>query len=406
MNIFEIFSAGNGRISETNMTSALHFLLAPHASHGLGTSSLAEFLSPLSVDLITQRTQGRMIRRGSLTDVRNLVGGFKRIEITLEEAVFNPIDANDRRFRMIDLTVRCFTGDEAPALVIAIENKIAQGAATDVLQLAEEYDFLRAKINADYPSEAADGASIPIVFVYVTPDALVGSTEAQWSALTLPESPEPGASDFKAHYTWKSLDSPTARPASVTDIARSLLRKEQDGSISPASSHASLFLRSMIRFIANDFRPESYDSSAFEEFNSVREVLTPGQFWDAWNRAKPRSRAFAQTLHERVAVALAAAAQARGQRTPEERFTKTRLTFSQGTDRPIAIMLQNSTNGRVAIQVKQGPNTDFLGNLAAFQESDRVETKFGGINLEVQIPVEISSEPLDRLVEALVGQLP
>lgn len=406
MNIFEIFCAGNGRINETNMTSALHFLLAPHASHGLGISSLAEFLAPLSADLIALRTQGRMTGRGRMPDVRDLVGSFDRIEMTLEEAVFNPADSKDRKFRAIDLTLRCFAGDEAPALVIAIENKIAAGAAADDAQLPQEYAFLRAKVDADHPRETADAARIPIVFIYMTPDALAGPTLSQWSALTLPESAGPEGSDFKAHYTWKATAGPGAGRACMTAIARSLLQKEQDGSISPASSHASLLLRSMIRFIANDFSAERPDSSVFDGANNARETLTPEAFWAGWTQSKPRSRAFAQALHERVASALGHWAQARRQPALEEKFTKTRLGFFQGPDRPVAIMLQDSTNSRVSIQVKQGHDADVITRLEPFQESDRVEVYDGGINLEIRIPVAIDTGSLDRLVQALVGQLP
>ncbi len=407
MNIFEIFCAGDGRINEPNMSSALHFLLSPHAPHGLGISSLTEFLWPLSDDLMALRTQGRAMARGRQPDLRHLVAGFDRIEMTLEEKVFNPTEGGKPKFRDIDLTLRCFAGDVAPALVIAIENKIDANSAGDPMQLADEYAFLRTKIDADYPRNGTSGTRIPIAFLYLTPDALEGTTQAQWSALALPASALPGGCDFKAHYTWRDTPTPGARAASVTAIARSLLRKEQDGTISPASSHASLFLRSMVKFIANDFSAERADPGAFDEVNNAKEILGADQFWKAWADAKPGSQALARALHERVAAALNAKAQARGLERPEVAFTKTRIGFFLAGERPVAIMLQNpTTQGRVAVQVKQGGDAGFIDRLQPFREDHQVDAKLDGINLEVQVPVTIPLPSLDRLVQALVGQLP
>ena len=51
MNIFEIFTYGNGRITETNLTSILAFLLDPQESHGFGTSFINEFLLPIESEI-------------------------------------------------------------------------------------------------------------------------------------------------------------------------------------------------------------------------------------------------------------------------------------------------------------------------------------------------------------------
>jgi hypothetical protein len=407
MNIFEIFCAGDGRINEPNMSSALHFLLSPNAPHGLGISALTEFLAPLHEDIATLRAPGRSAGRRAMPALRQLLAGFERIEIFLEEKVFNPVDAKDRKHRDIDLVLRCFTGDEAPALVIAIENKIAAGSSSDEQQLSQEYAFLRAKIDTEYQRTTTDSARTPIVFIYLTPDSLAGPSLAQWSQLTLPESAGVTGSDFKVHYTWRDMAVPGPRTASVAGIARTLLRKERDGSISPASSHASLFLRSMIQFIANDFSPERLDPGLFDEANNARETRTPEQFWTAWADTKPGSRPLAQALHERIQAALTARAQARGAPAPEVKFTKSRIGFFIGTDRPVAIMMQNgTTNGRVVLQVKQGPNPDFAQRLNSFQDSDRIEVRFAGTNLEVQVPSAVAAESLDRLLALLIEQLP
>lgn len=407
MNIFEIFCAGDGRINEPNMSSALHFLLEPKSPHGLGLSSLAEFLAPISAELALLCSQGHLPNRVRAFDVRKFMGSFDRIEMTLEETVFNPVNGAAQRSRAIDLTIRCFNGDVAPALVIALENKISAGSASDPRQLADEYAFLRAKLDADYPQEQGNGARIPIIFVYLTPETPSGASQAQWDALDLPAAPQAQHADFKVNYTWKPLIAHAVPAKSITTIAKSLLRKEQDGDISPASSHASLFLRSMIKFIDNDFTNESFDAELTEPVDNAREILTEEEFWAGWQAIKAGSLAFARHLFNLVDADFAAWAQARGIVDTGVVFTKTRIGFFKGTERPIAILLQNpTTNARIAIECKPGLDPVLMENLAAYTQQHRVDVRPKGANIELQIPIDMDHEALAQLLAMLVNQLP
>lgn len=405
MNIFEIFFSGKRRLNEENMSSALQFLLDPGASHGYGISALTEFLAPVGPQIVAACTAGRAAsaRNASL---RSVMASFKHFALDLEETVFKPENMQGQNLRMIDLTIQCLNDKKEPGLVIAIENKILSNSAPDKRQLAEEYAFLRARLDKDVDAQAPTSKRIPIVFIYLTPEELSGDTLAQWSELPLPESPTNAGVDFKAHYTWKPRTAGPASAGSVTAIARSLLHKEQDGHISPASSHAALFLRSMLKFIDSDFAPERRGEPLQDAPDNAQEILTEEEFWAAWQEAKPKSLTLAQDLHARILQATVAAG--RPLADHDGVFSLTRAGyFEPNGKRLIALMLQPpTTNGRVALQVKLGMDDNGLQALAQEMQAHGIAVKPSGINVEVQVPVGIDPASLDRLMTVLVGQLP
>lgn len=404
MNIFEIFFSGKRRLNEENMSSALQFMLDPGASHGHGISALTEFLEPIGPQIVAACTAGRTAstRNASL---RSVLASFKHFALDLEETVFNPAKGETQKLRMIDLTIQCLDDAKVPGLVIAIENKILANSAQGTRQLAEEYAFLRARLDKDFPAHAKASGRIPIVFIYLTPQELSGDTLAQWSELSLPENPASPGADFKAHYTWKPRASGAEGQGCVTAIARSLMQKEQDGRISPASSHAALFLRSMVKFIDNDFMPERRGEPLQDAPDNAKEILTEPEFWAAWQDSKPDSLARAQDLHARVVQEMADAG--RPLAHEDMVFSLTRVAYSGSGKRLIALMLQApTTNGRVTLQVKLGMDDIALQALASEMEKDRIALKPSGINVEVQVPVDAEPASLQRVVKALVAQLP
>lgn len=417
MNIFEIFCAGDGRINEANMSSALHFLLDPSSPLGLGRSALTELLAPIASPVVGLCVPRRGANQDPVDELRQLVTSFERIELKLEETVFNPVKSGAANLREVDLTIRCFggedtprldeAGDDAPSLVIALENKIFPGSAQGegkARQLADEYAFLHAKLQEEYaPSEATE-VRIPIVFIYLTPGELTDPMLQQWSALELPQEPGEGR-DFKAHYTWKAGLAP-APGAAIADIARALLAKEQEGAINPASSHASLFLRSLIKFINNDFGLERNARLWLKPANNARELVTPEMFWKKWAETRKGSHAFARALFECFQAEFARVQAGRGDAV-EVAPTLSRIGFFRGGDRPVAIMLQSpTTNRRVEVQVKQGADARLLEALRGFKEQHRVDYEASGPNVNLQIPVDIDPSQLQRLVHLLVAQLP
>ena len=397
MNIFEIFFSGNRRVNEENLSSALQFMLDPGASHGYGISAITEFLEPIGPQIISLFATSRSIASRKVS-LRSVMASFKHFSIDLEDTVFNPVRGEMQKLRKIDLTIQCQDDLKIPRLIIAIENKIVSSSAQDKRQLAEEYNFLRQRLNKDFPLQNNDQKIIPIIFIYLTPEELSGETLNQWDELKLSDCPIETVADFKAHYTWKPRDNSINLKGSVTLIARSLLQKELDGTISPASSYASLFLRSMINFIDNDFIPESRGDPLQDTPDNAKEIISESQFWQAWHGSKAGSIALAKSLHERLVRSL----------MPDKiDFSLTRIGYFVKGKRQIALMFQPpTTNGRVTLQVKSGNEDNSAHRLALEFEQNQIAFKSSGINIEVQIQNETDTSSLDKLVKNLVEQIP
>ncbi|MCF8160481.1 MAG: PD-(D/E)XK nuclease family protein [Polaromonas sp.] len=299
MNIFDIFCYGNGRITETNMSSILGFILDPTASHGYGRSTMVEFLRPLEKqlkELIGNGVFPGLTSRGD--GVQELIGRAGAIEIELEETFLGLNDEKMEKARTIDLIIRIIDSNNNIRLVVAIENKIYKESASDKNQLVDEYKYLRETFDKNEP----------IIFVYLTPKLLrSGRSEPLWSELNLEfnqlKSKHPN--DLIASYAW--LDCPVSNHQATVDdlsstigyiaeIAEEILHKEQSGLIDPASSHSNLLIRSMMRFIRNGFHPENFGSVKDKTDSGMLVNEAAEVFWDMWPARILKGRSFAVLL--------------------------------------------------------------------------------------------------------------
>lgn len=363
MNIFEIFCDGKGRINETNMSSILNFMLDPVRPHGYGCASLARFLMPIRHHLehfSEGEKEGRQWPNSSEINLDKWVKRFVRIELTLEEDFFDDSEDPKPRKRILDSVIRFYDVEvvgssvqERLSWVLAIENKIAMTSISDPEQLSDEYAFLRASVDKI-------NKKIPIVFVFLTPDPVNGASKESFDSLVMLRS------DFKVNYVWKEVQ---GIDASITSIARSLLNDERAGYINPASSHAELFLRSMIKFISNDFQIETaIDQSNSYDYGMM--LSSEQEFWNKWQTDKNGSYLLAKKIYELIKDSL-------GEFILEEnlsdeyelkyRPTATRLAFffkpcesdidwnkKKLPNRPVAIFFQGGTsNRRVQIQFER-----------------------------------------------------
>ena len=286
MNIFEIFCDGNGRIGETNMSSILNFLLDPVRAHGFGHASIARFLMPIRDKLnhLNGPNDRMSLSKTSELEFDRWVKRFSRIELTLEEDVYEPEEENKApRKRVLDSVIRFSYGQDL-CWVLAIENKTSMASASEIEQLSEEYDFLRAITNKN----------VPIVFIFLTPTPVHNKSEIMFNNLTMKDG------DIKFNYVWKDTAN---TPCSITKIVKKLLEDERSGIINPASSHADLFLRSMIKFIANDFRLETPLEDSIAGDTSMR-LISADEFWEMWKDNKNESYLFAKEISELVKTSL------------------------------------------------------------------------------------------------------
>lgn len=286
MNIFEIFSDGNGRISETNMSSILNFLLDPVRAHGFGHASIARFLMPIRDKLnhLNGPNDRMSLSKTSELEFDRWVKRFSRIELTLEEDVYEPDEENKSpRKRVLDSVIRFYYANEL-CWVLAIENKTSMASASEIEQLSEEYNFLR----------AITENNVPIVFIFLTPTPVHNKSEIMFNNLTMKDG------DIKSNYVWKDT---VNTPCSITKIVKKILEDERSGIINPASSHADLFLRSMIKFIANDFRFETPLEDSIASDASMR-LISEDEFWKMWKDNKNESYLFAKELFVLIKTSL------------------------------------------------------------------------------------------------------
>lgn len=380
MNIFEIFCAGYGQINENNMTSTLRFLLDPTASHGFSHSSLLEFLDPIKNKIeIQYNIKNKHKKNYSFVfekDIRS-----KRIEIIVEDT----LGANQRR---LDMTIRIFNDPEYPELIIAIENKIKNESATSIYQLSEEYNLLKNQNLIDYPNN-----QVPIIFIYLTPDSLKGKNQELWLNLNLHEEPTSEILDFKTHYQWKTESNNTT--PSISSISSRLLEKEQRGLINPASNHSSLFLRSLINFIHNDFRSseKKYKDENNINFSNSKEIITEKDFWQNWRNTKKGSLEFGQLIYNKIKNKLPNS-------TPI--FTKTRVVFSSDKNTDARIYLQNpTTHGSVQINAPFKEETSKA--LIQFRDENSPDTLIdeNGQNWIVILKTDLNTNTLNDFISIL-----
>jgi hypothetical protein len=372
MNIFEIYCGGEGRINETNMSSVLGYLLSPYASHGFGKESLNSFLEPLADEIKILCDNKKLKLAGKNFHPDKLADQLGKVKIEFEKDVYGKSVTNNEitKKREIDLLIR-FEGDEnKQKLIIAIENKISDGSSTDLHQLKEEYLFLRSEID-----ETEGCKDTPIIFVYLTPklaNSRAPQSEKLWTQLDcLSCKPDAQQSDFKVNYTWHMHDE-GAKEKSITQLALNLLESESRGRINPASSHATLMLKSLIKFIDNGFRinEEVFGAEPVDNGMRLKEVE---EFWTIWRekksstymRANESFDVLRSTMEEKLLqfnksenelIVKTRASTTRMSLFFDDPQTPVNLTKKKLSNRPIALFFNGmTTSSRIQVQFARRP---------------------------------------------------
>ena len=372
MNIFEIYCAGEGRINETNMSSVLGYLLSPDASHGFGKESLNLFLEPLADDIKALCNNQKLKLAGKIFHPQKLADQLGNVEIKFEEDVYGLSVASSEttKKREIDLVIRFEGTADKQKLIIAIENKISDGSSTDVHQLEEEYKFLREEID-----EKEGWKDTPIIFVYLTPKlANSGSPQSKklWDQLDfLPCKPDAQHRDFRVNYTWRA-ENKESQDRSITQLALNLLEAEGRGRINPASSYASLMLKSLIKFIDNGFRIKE-QVFGDEPADNAMTLQEEEEFWNTWREKRESTSKLArdsfQVLRSTLQRELGLSSKSEGEFVVSIRASTTRMSLffydlqnpvnlkqKKLSNRPVALFFKGmSTNSKIQVQFERRP---------------------------------------------------
>lgn len=253
MNIFFALTEGRGRLSETNLSAFLAFLLAPHHAHGLSDTFLQSFLTAVST------LSGDKHRFANLSR--------EKIDVEIGLEVRYPGQTKDR---IVDIEIKLFeetsNGEQREIHRLIIENKIKQGAAQEP-QFKEEFGLALEDIEQD----------TRITAVFLTPDGAIPSLTAEYGQLVIPDS----SPYQKVWLRWNSVTAEVSTP-SVVGLTRAMLRQEALAEIEPVSEYTRHTLKAFVQFIEgilarNETRnPTDQNNSGIAE---ERQVSIDGRFY-------------------------------------------------------------------------------------------------------------------------------
>lgn len=218
MNIFSALSEGNGRLSETNLSAFLAYLLNPSQTHGLGDRFLRRFLHAVA-DKCGQPDRFAAVLR--MPAIRADVG----LEVKREHnGITRTVDVD------VTLIEELNGGEQRDAHQLIIENKIKASAA-DREQFRDEFDCARAGVDS----------TTNVTAIFLTPDLSNLALQQQYDLLQIATNKQ----DVK---TWLHWDG-GGENQSVVNMLRELLRMEQEAKIEPINEYTRHTIKAFINFI-------------------------------------------------------------------------------------------------------------------------------------------------------------
>lgn len=230
MNIFSALSEGHGRISETNLSAFLSFLLTPERAHGLSDTFLRLFLREVA------ERSGDFKRFDAVLNTQKIL-----VEVGLEVR-YTGKDTN----RSVDVEVKLFEriGDDyIERHRIFIENKIRSNAA-QTMQFKHEFENVLGDIDAE----------TIVTAIFLTPDIDSDGLRDEFNQLELSS----GLANKKVWLRWNQQQCNNDK--SVICILQDLLLKEANGEIEPVSEYTRHTLKAFIQFAGRLMAPTALKS--------------------------------------------------------------------------------------------------------------------------------------------------
>jgi len=242
MNIFKSLSQGNGRISETNITSFLSYLL--DSSNELNNAFIVLFL-----ELIDENTPaGNLMSNLNLQQrtLREKIIEFSKRYSVLSEPEY-PI--NDRE-QIVDVFLKIMRKDEEDVVYILIENKIKKEANNPKQALNQFTKF-------EGSEDCNDGVPIYSVLISIDNERFA---DMHKHALTVNEK--------SAWLKWTNHKNPEK---SLVTALRNLIRYEHEAEIQPIDPNSQFIIKSFIDYIITEysFKESGQKNFSFNGFDVV-----------------------------------------------------------------------------------------------------------------------------------------
>lgn len=249
MNIFKALSYGNGRITETNISSVLAYLLNPTEDHGLNYEFVNEFVKSLNF-----YNEEELLKKYSSSYINYDINVLLEFPVSVKETN----SAKSRR--SIDILLEFYDkydkkDNPNPVFSICVENKIIDTSFSDMSQISDEILGLENnyKENKNKPE---------IYFVLLCPKDSKEKINNSFSDETI-------KNYKKTHILWKG----NKHDKYITKIINNILKKESTGKIDPISTEIKFILKSFLSFINNGFQSKCEQQKQNEKTDYGRPVI-------------------------------------------------------------------------------------------------------------------------------------
>jgi len=257
MNIFKALSEGNGRISETNITSFINYLL--NSANELNNSFFILFIK-----LIDSQTDNKICDLLGIKQktIREQIRYFSNNFIVSTEAEYS-LQIADGSKQIPDILLRVSSKiNEKDITIFIIENKINKSAIKEG-QIEKQFEYF---IN----SEESDRSKI--YSVLITPD------EKAFEQLYI------SAKNRNSRTVWVKWINHSDDNISIEAIMRQLIKYEHDATIEPIDPNTQYILKSFIDYIATEFSLKengklNYSYKGFETIDEAHAVIDETEYY-------------------------------------------------------------------------------------------------------------------------------
>ncbi len=246
MNIFKALSEGNGKISETNVTSFMSYLL--DSSNELNNAFFVLFLNLIDKSLETDNLFDLLdLKKNS---IREQIISFSNEYVVTSEPEYTIIIENGRK-QIPDILLRISSKNEGEDLAyIIIENKISKHALKKG-QIEKQYNYFKRSEDFD--------KSKPIYSLLITPD------DNAFERLIVK------AEETNSKTVWLKWTNHIEKEQSIEASLRKLIKYEQNAEIEPIDPNTQFIIKSFIDYIATEFsyRESGKRNMSFKGFDEV-----------------------------------------------------------------------------------------------------------------------------------------
>ncbi len=243
MNIFKALSEGNGRISETNITSFLSYLL--DSSNELSNAFFVLFIN--LIDKSIQQDKLSDLLKINKNSLREQISSFSQNYSVNSEPEYSIKNKNGTR-QIPDILLRISNKEGEDLAYLIIENKINKGAKKNK-QLRKQYQYFQQSEDFD--------KSKPTYSLLISPDEKTFET-------MISESIE---SNDKT--VWLKWTNNKDTKHSIESTLRELVIAEHNAEIEPIDPNTQYIIKSFIDYLSSNFSKTGISTikSDFKGFN-------------------------------------------------------------------------------------------------------------------------------------------